>query len=78
MILNLTNRGFLLHVPLDDRTTTTGVIMCEQVKFLCQGGLCTSGLTAVVGLRPVPQYTGGSGTSLQNQGRIRLKRHQAE
>jgi mRNA interferase MazF len=29
-----TNRGFPLHVPLDDRTITTGVIMCEQVKTL--------------------------------------------
>ena len=29
-----TNRAFPLHVPLDDRTTTTGVIMCEQVKSL--------------------------------------------
>ncbi|MEW6697087.1 MAG: type II toxin-antitoxin system PemK/MazF family toxin [Bacillota bacterium] len=29
-----TNRAFPLHVPLDNRTTTTGVIMCEQVKVL--------------------------------------------
>ncbi len=29
-----TNRGFPLHVPLDDRTKTTGVIMCEQAKSL--------------------------------------------
>ncbi|MEW6541900.1 MAG: type II toxin-antitoxin system PemK/MazF family toxin [Bacillota bacterium] len=29
-----TNRGFPLHVPLDERTKTTGVIMCEQVKSL--------------------------------------------
>ncbi|NLI11809.1 type II toxin-antitoxin system PemK/MazF family toxin [Pelotomaculum propionicicum] len=29
-----TNRGFPLHVPLDERTATTGVIMCEQVKAL--------------------------------------------
>jgi mRNA interferase MazF len=29
-----TNRDFPLHVVLDDRTTTTGVIMCEQVKAL--------------------------------------------
>lgn len=29
-----TNKGFPLHVPLDNRTTTTGVIMCEQVKAL--------------------------------------------
>ena len=29
-----TNRGFPLHVQLDNRTMTTGVIMCEQVKSL--------------------------------------------
>lgn len=29
-----TNRGFPLHVALDDRTATTGVVMCEQVKAL--------------------------------------------
>jgi mRNA interferase MazF len=29
-----TSRGFPLHVPLDERTKTTGVIMCEQVKSL--------------------------------------------
>ena len=29
-----TNRGFPLHVLLDDRTTTSGVIMCEQIKSL--------------------------------------------
>ncbi len=29
-----TNRSFPLHVVLDDRTTTTGVVMCEQVKTL--------------------------------------------
>lgn len=29
-----TNRAFPLHVQLDNRTTTTGVIMCEQVKAL--------------------------------------------
>ncbi|MGF7184811.1 mRNA interferase MazF [Desulfitispora alkaliphila] len=29
-----TNREFPLHVKLDDRTKTTGVIMCEQVKAL--------------------------------------------
>ncbi|MBS4025067.1 MAG: type II toxin-antitoxin system PemK/MazF family toxin [Clostridia bacterium] len=29
-----TNKGFPLHVPLDDRTNTIGVIMCEQVKSL--------------------------------------------
>jgi len=29
-----TDRGFLLHVPLDEQTKTTGVIMCEQAKAL--------------------------------------------
>ena len=29
-----TNRGFPLHVSLDNRTKTTGVIMCDQVKSL--------------------------------------------
>lgn len=29
-----TNKGFPLHVPLDERTKTTGVIMCEQAKSL--------------------------------------------
>ncbi len=29
-----TKRGFPLHVELDERTRTTGVIMCEQVKAL--------------------------------------------
>ena len=29
-----TNRGFPLHVSLDNRTQTSGVIMCEQVKAL--------------------------------------------
>lgn len=29
-----TNRGFPLHVVLDARVTTTGVVMCEQVKAL--------------------------------------------
>lgn len=29
-----TKRGFPLHVPLDGRTKTTGVIMCEQTKSL--------------------------------------------
>lgn len=28
------NKGFPLHVPLDERTRTTGVIMCEQAKSL--------------------------------------------
>lgn len=29
-----TIKGFPLHVPLDEQTGTTGVIMCEQVKSL--------------------------------------------
>lgn len=29
-----TDRGFPLHVPLDQRTQTGGVIMCEQAKSL--------------------------------------------
>jgi mRNA interferase MazF len=29
-----TKKGFPLHVGLDNRTETTGVIMCEQVKAL--------------------------------------------
>lgn len=29
-----TDRGFPLHIPLDERTSTTGVVMCEQVKSL--------------------------------------------
>lgn len=29
-----TKRNFPLHVPLDERTKTTGVIMCEQTKSL--------------------------------------------
>lgn len=29
-----TDRGFPLHVPLDHRTGTKGVIMCEQAKSL--------------------------------------------
>ena len=29
-----TNRDFPLHVSLDERTKTTGVIMCEQAKSL--------------------------------------------
>ncbi|MDD3926824.1 MAG: type II toxin-antitoxin system PemK/MazF family toxin [bacterium] len=29
-----TNRGIPLHVQLDTRTKTTGVIMCDQVKAL--------------------------------------------
>ena len=29
-----TNNYFPLHVPLDERTKTTGVILCEHVKAL--------------------------------------------
>lgn len=29
-----TNNKFPLHIPLDDRTETTGVILCEHVKSL--------------------------------------------
>lgn len=29
-----TKRGIPIHVPLDDRTKTTGVVMCDQVKAL--------------------------------------------
>ncbi len=29
-----TDRGFPLHVSLDERTKTTGVIMCDQAKSL--------------------------------------------
>lgn len=29
-----TNRGLPFHVPLDDRTKTTGVIMCDQARTL--------------------------------------------
>ena len=29
-----TSRAFPLHVPLDDRTVTTGVVLCEHVKAL--------------------------------------------
>ena len=32
-ITNTSNR-FPLHIPLDDRTETTGVILCEHVKAL--------------------------------------------
>lgn len=27
-----TNRPFPFHIPLDERTTTSGVVLCEQVK----------------------------------------------
>lgn len=29
-----TNNGFPMHVALDNRTQTTGVVLCEQVKAL--------------------------------------------
>ena len=29
-----TNNHFPLHIPLDGRTTTTGVILCEHVRAL--------------------------------------------
>ena len=29
-----TNNKFPLHIPLDNRTQTTGVILCEHVKAL--------------------------------------------
>ena len=29
-----TNNLFPLHIPLDDRTKTTGVILCEHIKSL--------------------------------------------
>lgn len=29
-----TNNKFPLHIPLDDRTVTTGVALCEHVKAL--------------------------------------------
>lgn len=29
-----TNRRFPLHIPLDDRTKTTGIILCEHLKSL--------------------------------------------
>lgn len=29
-----TNRPFPLHIPLDNRTTTTGVVLCEHVRAL--------------------------------------------
>ncbi len=27
-------RAFPLHIPLDDRTVTTGVVLCEHIKAL--------------------------------------------
>ena len=29
-----TNRSFPLHIPLDDRSKTTGVVLCEHVKSI--------------------------------------------
>ncbi len=29
-----TNNRYPLHVPLDERTATTGVILCEQIRAL--------------------------------------------
>jgi len=29
-----TNNRFPLHIPLDDKTQTTGVILCEHIKAL--------------------------------------------
>ena len=29
-----TNKHFPLHIPLDERTKTTGVILCEHIKAL--------------------------------------------
>ncbi|HCX62047.1 type II toxin-antitoxin system PemK/MazF family toxin [Sedimentibacter sp.] len=29
-----TQRPFPLHIPLDDRTKTTGVVLCEHIKAL--------------------------------------------
>lgn len=29
-----TNNNFPLHIPLDERTKTTGVILCEHIKAL--------------------------------------------
>ena len=29
-----TNHKFPLHIPLDNRTTTTGVVICDQVRTL--------------------------------------------
>lgn len=32
-----TNNAFPLHIPLDNRTKTTGVILCEHIKALDLG-----------------------------------------
>jgi len=36
------NRAFPLHVALDDRTKTTGLVMCEQVKSLDVSARCAA------------------------------------
>ena len=33
-LITNTNRGIPIHVSLDERTRTTGVVMCDQVKAL--------------------------------------------
>jgi mRNA interferase MazF len=33
-----TNRGYPLHKPLDERTKTTGVVLCDQPRVIRQGG----------------------------------------
>ena len=33
-LITNTNNQFPLHIPLDERVKTTGVILCEQVKAL--------------------------------------------
>lgn len=50
-----TNRGFPLHVPLDGRTQTTGVVMCELAKALDVGA---RGI-AFVEKAPGPPHTTG-------------------
>ena len=32
-----TNNGFPLHIPLDGRTATTGVVLCEHIRSLDLG-----------------------------------------
>lgn len=34
MPITNTNKGFPLHLPLDDRTKTTGVILCEHARTI--------------------------------------------
>ena len=33
-IIKSTNNMFPLHIPLDDRTQTNGVILCEHIRAL--------------------------------------------